>query len=171
MSATVRTEKSKSKSPAIPPQPPRVLLVEDEPTLVEIVDDILRREVGCQVIPAANLPAYTGDWIVWFAEPGKAPGDSPRMRAPIPLQKTEPAVAGLASAPSRSETRIQLAAVIKSNGHVDGVTLVRGPGTAASQSAMEDLKRWEFRPAMRDGAPIDVEVVIEIPFSLAWLSL
>jgi response regulator of citrate/malate metabolism len=54
MSAIVRTEKSKSK-PATSPQPPRVLLVEDEPTLVEIVDDILRREIGCQVIPAANL--------------------------------------------------------------------------------------------------------------------
>jgi FixJ family two-component response regulator len=32
-----------------------VLLVEDEPTLVEVVHDILRREIGCEVIPAANL--------------------------------------------------------------------------------------------------------------------
>ena len=34
---------------------------------------------------------------------------------------------------------------------------------------MEDAKRWEFRPAMRDGAPIDVEVVIRnsIQLSLA----
>lgn len=54
MSATVRTEKTKSKSQSPAPMP-RVLLVEDEPTLVEVVHDILRREIGCEVIPASNL--------------------------------------------------------------------------------------------------------------------
>ena len=123
------------------------------------------------VIPVPNLPAYSSDWIVWFAEQGQKPGDVPRMRAPVPLQKTESTAAGQAPSGNGSEARIQLAAVIKANGHVDAVTVVKGPATAASQSAIEDLKRWEFRPAMRDGAPIDVEVVIEIPFRSAWLSL
>ena len=91
------------------------------------------------------------------------------MRAPVPLQKTEPAVARPPSG-DRSEARIQLAATIHSNGKVESVTIVKGPANSASQSAIEDLKQWEFRPALRDGAPIDVEAVIEIPFSLAWLN-
>jgi hypothetical protein len=36
--------------------------------------------------------------------------------------------------------------------------------------AIEDLKRWEFRPATRDGSPVEVEAVIEIPFCLASLA-
>lgn len=121
------------------------------------------------VIPAPKLPEYTGDWIVWFAEPGQKPGELPRMRAPVPLQKTEPANAGQTSSGDRSEVRIQLAAIIRSNGHVDSVTVVRASAAAAPQNAIEDLTRWEFRPAMRDGSPVDVEVVIEIPFSSAGL--
>jgi outer membrane biosynthesis protein TonB len=28
------------------------------------------------------------------------------------------------------------------------------------------VKSWEFKPAKRDGAPVDIDVVLEIPFSL-----
>lgn len=50
-----------SKKPKVPPpQPPRVLLVEDEPELVELVNEILRREVaGCRVITARNVAEAT----------------------------------------------------------------------------------------------------------------
>ena len=34
------------------------------------------------------------------------------------------------------------------------------------QNAMTALRKWEFEPARRDGAPVDVDVVIEIPFRL-----
>ena len=120
------------------------------------------------MIPVPNLPAYTGDWIVWFAEPTQRPGEVPRMRAPVPLQKIEPTDAVWPPNGDRSEARIQLSAIIKANGKFESVAIVKGPAGAVSQNAIEDLKRWEFRPALRDGAPIDVEAVIEIPFSLAW---
>jgi hypothetical protein len=29
---------------------------------------------------------------------------------------------------------------------------------------MEALSRWEFRPALRDGQPVDLEAVVRIPF-------
>lgn len=50
-----------SKKPKVPPpQPPRVLLVEDEPELVELVNEVLRREVaGCRVITARNVAEAT----------------------------------------------------------------------------------------------------------------
>jgi FixJ family two-component response regulator len=54
MTPTVRSEK-KAKTPASPKEPARVLLVEDEAELVEIVHDILKREIGCTVISAANI--------------------------------------------------------------------------------------------------------------------
>jgi hypothetical protein len=35
------------------------------------------------------------------------------------------------------------------------------------QEVIQDLESWEFKPATRDGVPVDVEVVIEIPFNLS----
>ena len=122
------------------------------------------------VIPVPKLAAYTADWIVWFAEPTLRPGETPRMRAPFPFQKIEPAETLWPPNGDRSEVRIQLTAIIKSNGKFESVSVLKGPPGLVSQNAIEDLKRWEFRPALRDGSPIDVEVVIEIPFSLAWLN-
>jgi response regulator of citrate/malate metabolism len=56
MVPTARSEKPKvpAQQPT-PAAPPRVLLVEDEPDLVELVNDVLHREVGCRVIAAANV--------------------------------------------------------------------------------------------------------------------
>jgi TonB family protein len=129
------------------------------------------RLVYAVVIPAPNLPEYTGDWILWFAEQqAQRPGEAPLMRAPIPLRKTEPLGIARVLSDDRSEARVQLAAIIKKDGRFDSIVLVKGPNPQVSQSAIEELKRWDFRPATRDGAPIGVEVVIEIPFNLSWLS-
>ena len=47
-----------SRKPKVPAEPPRVLLVEDEPELVELVNDVLRRDLaGCRVVAAPDLAA------------------------------------------------------------------------------------------------------------------
>jgi hypothetical protein len=127
------------------------------------------RLVYAMVIPAPFLPAYTGDWIVWFAEVKALPGESHDIRAPVPYQKIEPISSPCLAGGARAEARVQLAALIKSDGRFDSVTAVRGSSPNA-MGAIEDLKRWEFRPATRDGSPVAVEAVIEIPFCLASLA-
>ena len=42
MGAATKTHKPKSH----PPQPPRVLVVDDEPNLIEVIDDVLGRGMG-----------------------------------------------------------------------------------------------------------------------------
>ena len=51
MAAVAKTHKHKSP----PPQPPRVLIVDDEPNLVEVIDDVVGRGMGCQVVSAASV--------------------------------------------------------------------------------------------------------------------
>jgi hypothetical protein len=121
------------------------------------------RFVYTMVVPIENLPDYSGDWILWFAEQEQKPGNSPLMRAPIPLRKVEPVETVLPGA--RTEFRIQIAAVIRKDGKIDGISLLRNTGPTFAQAVIQDLASWEFKPATRDGTPVDVDVILEIPFS------
>jgi TonB family protein len=122
------------------------------------------RSVYTMVVPIENLPGYSGDWILWFAERTPRPGDTPSMRAPLPYRKLEPAGAGKSA--NRVERRMQIAAVIKQDGSVDRVSVLKSTAPVVEQAAIQDLRSWEFKPATRGGVPVDVDVVIEIPFSL-----
>ena len=122
------------------------------------------RDVYTMVIPIENLPRYSGDWILWFAEREQKAGDRPSLRAPIPLRKVEPLDEPLAGV--RTEFRVQLLALIKRDGKVEGISLLRNMAPAMEQAVIQDLAAWEFKPATRDGVPVDVDVVVEIPFSL-----
>jgi len=115
-------------------------------------------------VPIENFAPYSGDWILWFAERQTRPGDAPFVRAPVPLRKfesVEPVLPG-----ARTELRVQMAAVIKRDGKIDTVTLLRTLSPALGQAVLQDLAAWEFKPATRDGMAVDVDVVLEIPFSL-----
>jgi len=122
------------------------------------------RSVYTMVVPIENLPAYGGDWILWFAEREQKPGDAPSMRAPVPFRKLEPVSAILDE--HHVERRVQIAAVIKRDGTLDKVSLVKGAPPVVARAVTQDLESWEFKPAMRDGAAVDVDVVMEIPFNL-----
>ncbi len=123
------------------------------------------RFVYTMVVPIENLPGYSGDWILWFAEREQQPGDSPLMRAPIPLRKVEPVEQVIPG--TRTEFRIQIAATIGKDGKVDRISLLRSAAPAFAQAVIQDLAAWEFKPATRGGTAVDVDVVLEIPFSLS----
>jgi hypothetical protein len=124
------------------------------------------RSVYTMVIPIENLPEYTSDWIIWFAERNSAPGadNALNVRAPIPLRKfesVEPVPPG-----ARTEVRVQLAGIITKAGKMEVRALLRNLTPAQESAVLRDVGSWEFKPALRDGAPVDIDVVLEIPFSL-----
>jgi outer membrane biosynthesis protein TonB len=47
------------------------------------------------------------------------------------------------------------------------VELLKHLDDRLDKSAEEALGKWQFQPALRDGAPVDVDAVFEIPFRLA----
>ena len=51
MAAAAKTQKPKSP----PPQPPRVLVVDDEPNLIEVIGDVVGRGMGCRIVTAATI--------------------------------------------------------------------------------------------------------------------
>ena len=51
MGAAAKTQSKKNP----PPQPPRVLVVDDEPSLVEVIGDVVGRGMGCRVLTASTV--------------------------------------------------------------------------------------------------------------------
>ena len=122
------------------------------------------RNVYTMVVPIEDIPPYSGDWILWFAEHEPKPGDTPFVRAPIPsrkLESVEPVLPG-----ARTELRVQIAGIIRRDGKIDSLALLRNLTPGLEKAVLDDLKDWEFKPATRDGVPVDVDVVLEVPYSL-----
>jgi len=124
------------------------------------------RDTYAMSVQMPNITSYTGSWVMWFAErPGGAlPGGV--LSPPVPLHKVDPKYYPAAIA-DRVEGKVRLAAVIRKDGRVDSVRLLLHLDDRLDQSAQEAMDQWRFEPALRNGQPVDVDAVIEIPFRLA----
>ena len=125
------------------------------------------RVVYMMAIQMPNITSYSGSWMVWFAEHQPLPGAPPlEMRAPDPLHKVDPKYIADAVL-ERVEGIVRLSAVIRKDGRVESVELLKHLDDRLDKTAEEALGKWQFQPALRDGAPVDVDAVFEIPFRLA----
>ncbi len=122
------------------------------------------RNVYTIIIPMERMAAYGGDWIMWFADRELKPSETPVVRAPVPFRKLEPV--DQPPPGDRTGERIQIAATIDKSGRLNGITLLTKTTPAVQRAVFQDVTSWEFRPATRDGAAVDVDVVMEIPFSI-----
>ncbi len=117
-----------------------------------------------------NLASVTGSWILSLVEMQNqdeahvardpAPGD---LSAPVPLRKVDPKYPP-ALINARVEGEVVLYAIIRKDGSVDSIQLVKGVEPELNNNAMEALSRWKFRPAQRKGAPVELEAIVHIPF-------
>lgn len=117
-----------------------------------------------------NLTSATGSWVLNFSElrtenipdqPGA--GD---VTGPQPVRKVDPKYPpSLMNA--HVEGEVVLYAIIRRDGSVDSIQLMKGVEGQLDQNAMEAFARWKFRPATRNGAPVELEAVIHIPFRAA----
>jgi len=57
-----------------------------------------------------------------------------------------------------------LYAVIRSDGSVDSIQLVKGIDEQLDGNAMRALAQWKFRPAERNGEAVSLEAIVHIPF-------
>jgi TonB family protein len=125
------------------------------------------RVVYSIAIQMPNVTSFSGSWLVWFAERVPVPGAAPpQIRAPVVVRKVDPKYIAAAAA-ERVEGTVRLFGVIGKDGHVGGIALLRQLDERLDRSAQEALAKWEFGPALRDGVPVDVDAIFEIPFHLA----
>jgi len=125
------------------------------------------KEVFTMRVDMPNLTSSSGSWILNFAQMDDyAPAyqrPKGKLAAPVPVRKVDPKYPQLAIK-QHIDGEVILYAIIRKDGHVDSIQVVRSVDPELDHNAMEALSRWEFRPASREGQPVELEAVIHIPF-------
>ncbi len=125
------------------------------------------RETYMMAIQMPNLTSYSGSWLMWYADrtrPEAARATEP-VAPPVAWRKVDPKYVASAVT-DRIQGKVRLACVIGTDGRVSTIELVSGLDDRLNQSAEEALAKWEFTPATRHGEPVEVDVLVEIPFKL-----
>jgi TonB family protein len=147
-----------------------------------IGNDSTGRLVYTSFISMPNLTSATGSWELRFVELGEvsdgfsAEGLSneftPRLRrrgepngipfeAPVVTKKVD--LNCLAAGRHLGlEGTVSLSAVIRRDGIVDNIHVVRSAHELLDQSAIEAFRGWRFEPGRKNGAPVDLEVTVDI---------
>ena len=85
-----------------------------------------------------------------------------RVSAPFPIYKIEPEFPkGLPGDPAGGV--VLLSIIVGRDGIVTVVKPLRGD-PAFFENAIEAVKKWKFRPGMKDGQPVDVKANVEVNF-------
>ena len=122
------------------------------------------RRVHTLAINMPNINSGAGSWIVRFSEAQGARSKG-KLFAPAPRVKVDPTYARAAIS-ERIEGEVILSAMIRNDGVVDHVKLIKSVDERLDQAAIAALGKWEFHPALKGGVPVDVQVVVRIPFRL-----
>jgi len=138
------------------------------PTMSDTDTDSLEREVfGSKkyyslVLNMPNLTSATGSWIVRFAEL-KQSDNKVALAAPVAISKVDPAYPAEALR-DNVEGTVTLYAVIRADGTVSGIKVLGSVDPRLDEAAAKALARWQFRPGTKNGDPVELEAVVQIPF-------
>jgi TonB family protein len=121
-------------------------------------------------VNSPNISSRMGSWILNFAEledDGSPAAISRRLEGklsgPVPTHKADP-VFPPDQVKERIDGEVVLYAIIRENGSVDSIQVLRPLDPVLDANAMKALAQWKFQPGSRNGVPLALEAVIHIPF-------
>ncbi|MDP3963796.1 MAG: energy transducer TonB [bacterium] len=87
------------------------------------------------------------------------------VTAPQIIHKVEPEYADEARRAKHQGT-VELRVQIGSDGNVHHVTVIKGLGLGLDEKAIEAVRQWKFRPAMRNGMAVTVNATVLVTYRL-----
>lgn len=126
------------------------------------------RRVYTMHVSMPNVTSARGSWILNFAQLHSGKDSSAVSRvalsAPVPIVKVDPKYP-----PELIREHVQgevvLYAIIRADGSVDTIRVMRSLDPRLDRDAAAALARWKFRPGTRAGVPVDIAAVVHIPFN------
>lgn len=112
-----------------------------------------------------NLTSISGSWVLHFAQLDDGPiyRTQPPLSAPDPVFTVDPEYPPEAIK-QHIDGEVVLYAIIRKDGSVANIQLVRGVDPKLDVNAMKAFAKWKFKPGRRGGVPVDIEAVVHIPF-------
>jgi TonB family protein len=115
-----------------------------------------------------NLNSAGGSWVIRFAELNHDSSNhdanpAADLSQPAATRKVDPAYPIQLMRENVAGTVI-LYAVIRADGTVGNVRVLRGVDDRLDQFASQAVAQWRFHPATKNGTPVDVEATFQIPF-------
>ena len=116
------------------------------------------------IAPAGPPPAVNSAVTMKYSI-GKIYNVGGDVTEPIPIYKPEPAYTKEARA-SKLQGTDAFWIVVDTSGNVADAELLRSVDKGLDENAIETLRTWKFKPAMKKGKPVPVKVVVEVSFRL-----
>jgi periplasmic protein TonB len=88
------------------------------------------------------------------------------VSAPVLIHSVEPTYPDNARDTNVAST-VQVMLWVDINGNPSHVRVTHGAGMGLDQKALEAVRQYKYKPAMKDGKPVMVELNVEVKFSKA----
>jgi TonB family protein len=88
----------------------------------------------------------------------------PGVSAPRPIYTPEPEFPEIASK-ENFQGIVVLNVIVDEGGKISRITLVRPQGMGMEEAAIAAVQKWRFKPALKNGQPVAVEMNIEVAFN------
>jgi TonB family protein len=129
------------------------------------------RKVHSLALNMPNLNSGGGSWIIRFAAMNEDGGQPPHIEnaaavdlsSPVATRKVDPAYP-LELMKQNIAGTVILYAVIHADGTVGSVRILRSIDDRLDRFASDAISKWQFQPATKNGAAVDVEATFWIPF-------
>ena len=130
-------------------------------------EDLLSGKVFSMHVSTPNTTSTLGSWTLSFTQlgddPGVATGSNNPLSGPEPIYTVDPKYPPDTML-EHITGEVVLYAIIRKDGSVDSIQLVRSLDPRLDRAAMDALAQWRFRPGSRGGKAVDLEAVIHVPF-------
>ncbi len=107
---------------------------------------------------AEDAPMTSNGQPVQKVEAGKVSAPK-ELYAPSPDYSVEARQAGY-------QGSVVLSFVVNTQGNTENISIARPLGMGLDEKAVEKVQTWKFKPAMRDGSPVPVKVLLQVTFRL-----
>ena len=125
-------------------------------------------------LKASGTPSSSPNTIqTTLAAPGADNGGPPNeifsvgngVTAPVPISKPDPPYTKEAK-DAKLEGNVTLWIVVGVDGTVVHAKVVKGIDKGLTESAVNTVKTWKFKPALKDGKPVPCKVMVEVSFRI-----
>ena len=97
--------------------------------------------------------------------PGVRPAGSEGVGIPVAIYSPEPSFSDEARK-QKMQGIVMLILVVGKDGHPYDIHVRQSLGMGLDEKAIEAVKNWRFRPALKDGQAVDARIAVEVNFRL-----